>query len=162
MTHADTATIDLIPLTRDQAGRIARGEPGPQDRWAEGFPREDDAGPASRLAEASVDLIPFGSYLLVPRAHGRGIGTAGFYGPPNAAGDVTIGYGMVEPEWGRGYGTQAVARLVEVCREHGGVQAVNADTDLDNIGSQRVLEKNGFELVRTTEKLRYYLLRLSA
>ena len=59
-------------------------------------------------------------------------------------------------------GKRPALPLVEVCREHGGVQAVNADTDLDNIGSQRVLEKNGFELVRTTEKLRYYLLRLSA
>jgi RimJ/RimL family protein N-acetyltransferase len=163
MTDAKTTTtVDLIPLTKDQAARIAAGTPGPQDRWAEGFPREDDAGPASRLAEASADPNPFGSYLLVPRAHGRGIGTAGFYGPPDAAGEVTIGYGMVEPEWGQGYGTQAVAGLVEICREHGGVTAVNADTDLDNIGSQRVLEKNGFELVRTTEKLKYYLLRLSA
>jgi GNAT superfamily N-acetyltransferase len=162
MTDAETKTIDLIPLTRELAGRIARREPGPQDNWAEGFPREDDCGPASQLAGASVDPTPFGSYLLVPRAHGRGIGTAGFYGPPNPAGEVTIGYGMVEPEWGQGYGTQAVARLIEVCREHGGVTAVNADTDLDNIGSQRVLVKNGFELVRTTEKLNYYLLRLSA
>jgi RimJ/RimL family protein N-acetyltransferase len=161
MTDAQTTTVDLIPLTRDEAGRIAKREPAPEDRWAEGFPREDDAGPAARQAEASVDPTPFGSYLLVPRAHGRSVGTAGFYGPPDAAGEVTIGYGMVEPEWGRGYGTQAVAGLIEICREHG-VTAINADTDLDNVGSQRVLEKNGFELVRTTQAQHFYLLRLKA
>jgi RimJ/RimL family protein N-acetyltransferase len=163
MTDAKTTTtVDLIPLTKDQAARIAAGTPGPQDRWAEGFPREDDAGPASSVAEAGEDLGPFGSYGLAPRTHGRLIGTAGFYGPPDAAGEVTIGYGMVEPEWGRGYGTQAVAGLVAVCRAHGGVTAINADTDLDNLGSQRVLEKNGFERVRTTESLHYYLLRLAS
>jgi RimJ/RimL family protein N-acetyltransferase len=162
MTDAQTATVDLILLTKDQATRIAAGIPGPEDLWAEGFPREDDAMPAAMLAGASVDPGPFGSYVLIPRAHGRLIGTAGFYGPPNKAGEVTIGYGMVEPEWGRGYGTQAVAGLVAVCRAHGGVTVINADTDLDNIGSQRVLEKNGFERVRTTEKLHYFVLRLAS
>jgi RimJ/RimL family protein N-acetyltransferase len=162
MTDAKTTIVDLIPLTKDQAARIAAGAPGPQDRWAEGFPREDDSGPASSVAEADEDLGPFGSYGLAPRTHGRLIGTAGFYGPPDAAGEVTIGYGMVEPEWGLGYGTQAVAGLIAVCRAHGGVTAINADTDLDNVGSQRVLEKNGFERVRTTESLHYYLLRLAS
>ena len=162
MTDAQTTTVDLFPMTRDQAIRIAVGAPGPEDRWAEGFPREDDAEPASMLARATVDPGPFGSYVLVPRTRGDVIGTAGFYGPPDETGEVTIGYGMVEPEWGQGYGTQAVAALVQICRAHGGVTAINADTDLDNIGSQRVLEKNGFEHVRTTETLKYFVLRLAS
>ena len=155
-----TTIIELIPMTQDQALRIAAGTPGPEDFWAEGFPREDDAVPAATFAGLSEDSGPFGSYVLVPRAHGRLIGTAGFYGPPDEAGEVTIGYGMVESEWGQGYGTRAVAKLVEVSRLHGGVTVINADTELDNIGSQRVLEKNGFEHVRTTDELRYYVLRL--
>lgn len=158
--QAGPKPIDIRPLGREEAGRIADANPGPEDSWAEGFPREDDAGPTGALAGAAVDPAPFGVYALVPREHGRIIGTAGFFGPPDAAGEVTIGYGMVEPEWGQGYGTQAVSGLIEVCRAHGGISAVNADTDLDNIGSQRVLEKNGFERVRSTEELHYYLLRL--
>lgn len=152
--------VALRPVGREEAGRIASGKPTEQDRWAEGFPREDDAGPLSRTTAAQEDPAPFGVYALVPADHGRIIGTAGFYGPPDDAGEVTIGYGMVEPEWGRGYGTEAVAGLVEVCRAHG-VSAVNADTDLDNIGSQRVLEKNGFVRVRSSESLHYYVLRLT-
>ncbi|HEX4791177.1 MAG TPA: GNAT family N-acetyltransferase [Actinospica sp.] len=164
MTEAEAQTkqIDLRPLSRPEAGRVAAAEPGPEDRWAEGFPREDDMGPASLLAGAASDPAPFGVYALVPREHGRTIGTAGFFGPPDAAGEVTIGYGMVQPEWGQGYGTQAVAALIEVCRAHGGVRIVNADTDLDNIASQRVLEKNGFIRVRTTESLNYYALQLAS
>jgi RimJ/RimL family protein N-acetyltransferase len=152
----ENAAIELIPMTKDQAARVAAAKPGDQDSWAEGFPREDDTGPAAVLLRAHPDPAPFGVYLLVPRNHGRTIGTAGFFGPPDESGEVTIGYGMVEPEWGQGYGTVAVARLVEICRQHGGITAVNADTDPDNIASQRVLEKNGFGRVRPAEQSHFY------
>ncbi|MFE9426092.1 GNAT family N-acetyltransferase [Kitasatospora sp. NPDC006697] len=156
------SAVDLHLLDPAQAARIAASSPAPEDRWAEGFPREDDSAPASIVAKADPSPGVFGVYTLVPRAHGRVIGTAGFFGPPNESGEVTIGYGMVEPEWGQGYGTEAVAALVAVCRTHGGVTAVNADTDLDNIGSQRVLLKNGFTRTHADESLEYYVLRLDS
>jgi RimJ/RimL family protein N-acetyltransferase len=162
MTDTDAKRLDLKLIRREEAARIATGKPGSEDRWAEGFPREDDAEPAAGIATAEHDPASFGVYALVPRSYGLIIGTAGFFGPPDAAGEVTIGYGMVESELGRGYGTQAVAGLVEVCHAHGGVSAVNADTDLDNIGSQRVLEKNGFERIRTTSTQHFYRLRLKS
>jgi len=160
MNTSKDKTIDLLALTFEEAARIVAGKPDEQDRWAEGFPREDDSGPAGRYASEVVDPRPFGSYRIVPTADGLTVGTAGFYGPPDETGQVTIGYGMVEQAWGKGYGTEAVAGLVAVCRSHGGVTAVNADTDLDNVASQRVLEKNGFERVRTTEAECFYLLVL--
>jgi RimJ/RimL family protein N-acetyltransferase len=161
MENSPARTIDLLPFTKDEAAMVAAGKPGDGDQWAEGFPREDDSEPCAGLASAAEDRGPFGVYRIVPLAHGLTVGTAGFYGPPDASGEVTIGYGMVDPEWGKGYGTEAVAGLIEVCRAHGGVRAVNADTDLDNIGSQRVLEKNGFQRVRATQELCYFVLRLS-
>jgi RimJ/RimL family protein N-acetyltransferase len=153
--------IDLIPVTRELATRIAAAKPGEQDNWAEGFPREDDSGPAGMLLRAHVDPGPFGVYLIVPRAHGRVIGSAGFFGPPDESGEVTIGYGMVEPEWGNGYGTAAVAGLIGVCRDSGRVTAINADTDPDNVASQRVLEKNGFARVRATAAKYYFRLPIT-
>jgi len=72
------------------------------------------------------------------------IGTAGFSGPPDTPGEVTSGYGMVEPEWRTSYGTEAWPDWSRTAA-HGGVRAVNAGTDLDNIDSQRVLEKNGLQ-----------------
>jgi hypothetical protein len=64
---------------------VAAGKPGDGDRWAEGFPRELDRAPCARLAHAAQDPGPFGVYRIVPLAHGLTIGTAGFYGPPDAA-----------------------------------------------------------------------------
>ena len=124
-------TIDLLLFTKHEAGMVAGGKLGDGDRWAQGFPRELDRAPCARLAHAAHDPGPFGVYRIVPLTYGLTIGTAGFYGPLDASGEVTIGYGMVEPEWGKGYGTEAVAGLIEVCRAHGGVVTVNADTDLD-------------------------------
>jgi RimJ/RimL family protein N-acetyltransferase len=161
MENSPAKTIDLLRLTRQAASRVAAGEPGEQDAWAQGFPREDDSGPAAGLAAAPADPSPFGVYLIVPRTHGRTIGSAGFYGPPDRTGQVTIAYGMVESERGRGYGTEAVAGLVGVCRAHGGVTAVNADTDRGNIASQRVLEKNGFIRVRTSDDHCFFRLTLT-
>lgn len=159
MTLPDTIGVELVLLGGEEAARIASGSPGPEDQWAEGFPREDDTEGA---AAATAGAGPFGAYKLVPRTHGRTIGTAGFFGPPGPSGEVTIGYGMIEPEWGRGYGTQAVAGLVQICRAHGGVTVINADTDLDNVSSQRVLEKNGFQEVRSSDTQRSYALRLAS
>jgi RimJ/RimL family protein N-acetyltransferase len=161
MENSPAKTIDLLPLTKDEAATVAAGKPGGGEQWAEGFPRDDDSQPCAALAASAEEPGPFGSYRIVPRVHGLTVGTAGFYGPPDPSGEVTIGYGMVESEWGKGYGTEAVAGLIEVCRAHGGVRAINADTDLDNIGSQRVLEKNGFQRVRETEVLCYFVLHLS-
>ncbi|GAA1959710.1 GNAT family N-acetyltransferase [Kitasatospora viridis] len=155
-------TLDLLLLDTELAARVAAGAPAPEDRWAEGFPREDDSDPASIIAKSAVSPGEFGVYALVPRSHGKVIGTAGFFGPPDAEGAVTIGYGMVEPEWGQGYGTEAVAGLIAVCRAHGGVTSINADTDLDNVGSQRVLQKNGFTRTHVTDAQEFYTLRLGS
>ncbi|MCB5168420.1 GNAT family N-acetyltransferase [Streptomyces bambusae] len=151
-----------MPMDGDEASRVACDRPGPQDRWAAGFPREDDSAPAGdRLTAAAAAPAPFGVYRIVPRSHGLTVGTIGFHRPPDASGRVTIGYGMVRAEWGRGYGAQAVAGLVEICRAHGGVTAIDAETDLDNTGSRRVLEKNGFARVRTTGDSCFYVLELA-
>jgi RimJ/RimL family protein N-acetyltransferase len=148
--------IELVALDQDEAARIAVGTPGARDDWAPGFPRRDDRDAATVLASAVADPHPFGCYRLV--AHGQTIGTAGFFGPPDESGQVTIGYGMVEQEWGRGYGTEAVARLIQICRHAGDVRAILADTEPGNLASQRVLAKNGFEQIRATQQSHYFKL----
>ena len=147
-------------MSGDEAARIVAGTPGDGDNWAEGFPRQDDRDGAAGLASGAADPGAFGCYRIVSPVSGQTIGTAGFYGPPDESGQVTIGYGLVDQEWGNGYGTEAVTGLIEICRDDGAISAILADTDLDNIASQRVLEKNGFDRVRTTEEYCYFKLKL--
>lgn len=57
-----------------------------------------------------------------------------------------IGYGIAPAHEGRGVMTRALAALLPILRDNGH-RGLTAGTGVDNPGSQRVLEKNGF--VRT-------------
>ena len=60
---------------------------------------------------------------------------------------ANIGYWIDRPRQGRGLATSAVAGVVEFAFGEAGLHRVEAGTLPDNIASQRVLEKNGFERI---------------
>ena len=83
-------------------------------------------------------------WLLIERTGGEVVGSACFKGPPNADGEIEIGYGL-EPGWEKqGYMTEAVRALCAWARQQPGVRHVMAETDPDNLASQRVLQRSGF------------------
>jgi ribosomal-protein-alanine N-acetyltransferase len=58
---------------------------------------------------------------------------------------ANLGYWVAERHNGRGVGTRAVSLVAEAAfREHG-LHRLEAGTLLDNVASQRVLRKNGFQ-----------------
>jgi len=59
-------------------------------------------------------------------------------------GMVEIGYGIASEHRGRGFATKAVGALLALARADGRISTVVAETAVDNLPSQRVLEKNGF------------------
>lgn len=80
---------------------------------------------------------------MVERKDGTHVGELCFKGL-DANGSAEIGYG-VQPEYeGCGYATEAVAAAVGWALRQPGVNCVTAETDRDNLASQRVLEKCGF------------------
>jgi RimJ/RimL family protein N-acetyltransferase len=158
-----TENLVLHPITPAEAQRIVSQAPGPDDTWADGFPREDDLDGLGMLLRAGGDATeapPFGSMLITERASGNAIGSIGFYGPPDEAGQITIGYGLVEQYRGRGLGTEALEALIAYCRTRPEVAAILADTEVENKVSQRVLEKSGFTLIRASSELCFYRLAL--
>jgi RimJ/RimL family protein N-acetyltransferase len=60
-----------------------------------------------------------------------------------ADGRYEIGYGIAPGHEGRGVMTAAIAELLPILRTDGH-RGLTAGTSVDNPGSQRVLEKNGF------------------
>ncbi len=60
-----------------------------------------------------------------------------------------IGYGINDEFQGRGYATEATKLALEWAFSQSGVMAVEAETDPDNIASQKVLEKCGFNATGT-------------
>ena len=80
---------------------------------------------------------------MIELRDGTHIGDLSFKGL-NADGSAEIGYGISEEHQGRGYATEAVRAAVDWALRQPGVTCVEAETEPDNMASQRVLEKSGF------------------
>lgn len=74
---------------------------------------------------------------------------------------IEIGYVLGENYWGKGIAAEVCKALVQYCLSLNTNKEIVAVTDLDNIGSQKVLAKNGFNrienLVRENEELAYFI-----
>ncbi|WP_439500484.1 GNAT family N-acetyltransferase [Aminobacter ciceronei] len=70
---------------------------------------------------------------------------------PPEDGEVHIGYGVAASRQGRGAATRAIAELLTWAGADPRVGRVTAETGVDNLASQRVLERNDF--VRIGERL---------
>jgi RimJ/RimL family protein N-acetyltransferase len=78
------------------------------------------------------------------------VGGIGFAGLPDDEGTSEIGYALDQKFQGQGIATEAVKALTEWAFQDAGLQVLRAETPVDNVGSQRVLEKNKFQ--KTGEK----------
>ncbi len=76
------------------------------------------------------------------------IGTIGLHLTPGEP--VELGYWIGEPYWGLGYGSEAVAALVEAV-DAAGCDLIAARVQSENHSSCRVLEKSGF--VETSRRI---------
>jgi [ribosomal protein S5]-alanine N-acetyltransferase len=84
----------------------------------------------------------FGPWYMV--MNGALCGGLGCVGNPDAAGAVTIGYGVVPELEGRGIASEALAGLVEWLDKTDRVRTIQATTFERHFASVRILEKNGF------------------
>jgi RimJ/RimL family protein N-acetyltransferase len=150
-----TRRLELHPFTVEVASAIVAGDSTGQ-RWAPGFPREDDRDAAEMFLRAPS--AEFGSFEIHSGETKEAIGTIGFFGPPTSDGTVMIGYGLVDQAHGFGYATEALGALVAYAWARPEVSAIIADPDLDNIASQRVLEKCGFSRTSQTDMSALYTL----
>lgn len=73
------------------------------------------------------------------------IGGVGFKGVPDSKGIVEIGYGIDEAYQNQGYATEAVKVMLAWALAQEDVLCVQAQTDPNNMKSQKVLKKNGFQ-----------------
>ena len=76
------------------------------------------------------------------------MGVGGFHGPPDADGQVEIGYAMQPSFREQGLATEAVEGLVKWAFDHPEVRNVRAQTLPHLTASIRVLEKTGFTFVK--------------
>ncbi|MFI5303039.1 MAG: GNAT family N-acetyltransferase [Polyangiales bacterium] len=102
-----------------------------------------------RLRAEGVDSIGWYGWYGVLRATAEApsvlVGSAGFFGPPRG-GETEIGYSIVESLRKRGFATEMVVGLVDHVRHVEALSMLVAHTTMDNVASQQVLRRAGFEL----------------
>ena len=83
-------------------------------------------------------------FAIIHRESRLVIGSIGFTGPPDDAGMVEMGYGIVPAFQGRGYATEAAQAIITYAFGSGQVQLLRAHTSPEPNASTRVLTKCGF------------------
>lgn len=85
----------------------------------------------------------FTNWQIILKSENKAIGSACFMKEPDAEGNVEIGYGINDDYRCKGYMTEAVIAMCQWAFLQEKVKAVIAETEIDNYGSHRVLEKSG-------------------
>ena len=83
-------------------------------------------------------------WVVIERESAIVVGDIGFFGPPDAAGVLEVGYSIVPDRRRRGYASEAASALVTWALDQPGVQTIVAGCDADNAASIRTLERVGF------------------
>ncbi|MCB0532712.1 MAG: GNAT family N-acetyltransferase [Lewinellaceae bacterium] len=159
--HLESARLRLIPLNYDQL--LAYLQPDFQLETALGLekiprtisPRLNKAIHQTLLpavADPSKNYLFCTIWTIVDKAQNQMVADLCFKGAPNEHGEIELGYGTYDAFRGQGYMTEAVQAIAAWAFAQPGVTAILAETNLDNIASQRILEKNKFTQTKTTEE----------
>ena len=103
------------------------------DRAASWIAERDQEGVTLHVLDGA-SKTPIGLMILV-ESENEGVGQC-----------VRIGYLLAESAWGRGYGSELLKGFIGWCRTVK-ISSVIGGVARDNGASQRVLEKNGFDVL---------------
>ena len=149
----ETPRLLLVPLTPEHLDLWTRDIPALereldcsyQAEPTEGIFRDIVRGQVTRAQNDPARYFWHSFWLMLRKADRCVIGSIDFKGVPNAAGEVEIGYGQAPAFEHRGYMTEAVRAFCAWALEQEGVTHILAETETDNLASQRILKRCGFE-----------------
>jgi len=96
----------------------------------------------AELAKNYDNLTPDTKWFFIEKKDGTKIGTMFHF---SRGGLLGIGYALTPSERGKGYCTEAVKIMVDYLFLSKEIVRVQANTDIENIASQKVLKKAGFK-----------------
>ncbi len=152
--------LDLLPLTIAALEALIAGDRPALERVTSAtFPEPlaapplmEDALPHFRdVLLASPQAASWGPYLLTLRATGEAVGSAGFAGPPDAVGTVTLGYSVYPAYQRQGIASEAAEALARWALAQPGVRRVRATIPRRHVASRRVATSAGFHQTHLVE-----------
>ena len=85
------------------------------------------------------------SWGIIHKASGRLVGTIGYMEYREEHGSVEVGYSLARSLWNGGYMTEALSRVIAHTFETMDINRIEAQHELDNPSSGRVMEKCGMK-----------------
>lgn len=161
----ETRRLTLLPLTLDQLRlHVADGRQLEQMLGLRTGHRKVEEPLLSiiahftvpRLKDPAYDPLYHTIWIAIDRERQLVVADAKFKGEPDETGTVEIGYGTYPAFQRQGYMAEIVGGLVRWAGQQPGVRRVVADTNVENVASQRVLEKNGFRLFDRVEEMLWW------
>jgi RimJ/RimL family protein N-acetyltransferase len=141
-TDADADNLVELDADPDVMRFINGGRPTPRDV----IERET----LPRFIQYYDRFEGYGFRAAIDKATGHFLGWFHFRPPEGSPADVAeLGYRLRRSAWGQGYATEGSRALIRKGFAELGVRRVVASTMAVNVGSRRVMEKAGLELVRT-------------
>jgi RimJ/RimL family protein N-acetyltransferase len=132
-TQADIDSLFEIMSDARVVQYIADGKPFSREKvlefliWAENYQNENG----------------FCRWKVVEKSSGEVVGSCGF-ARPHETEEIELGYLLAQKHWGKGYATEAARAAMLFGFEKLNFPEIIAMTDLENVASQKVLEKIGF------------------
>lgn len=83
------------------------------------------------------------SWGVIDKASGRLVGTIGYMMHSEENASVEVGYSLARWVWGKGYATEALRAVIDYTFETMDVNRIEAQHEIDNPASGRVMEKCG-------------------
>lgn len=129
-----------------------------EDKIEKEMDYEEIKGPLMRAFEIKIGNLEknpgsevWHSYFAIATDN-KIIGAIGPKGEMNRESAIEIGYGINEKYWNKGIMTEALALFCDYYLNRLGVGKIVAETDRDNLASQKVLIKNSFVRLAENEK----------
>ena len=136
-----------IPALEKELHCVYNAEP------MEGVFREIVKGQIDICKRDEQNLLYHTFWLLILKSGPAVVGSADFKHPPNANGEVEIGYGLAKCYEKYGYMTEAVMAMKEWAFQDPRITALIAETETGNAASKNVLLRCGFRLDKRAETL---------
>jgi [ribosomal protein S5]-alanine N-acetyltransferase len=109
-----------------------------------------------RLESGRVDPLYHTIWVGIDCASRRIVADIKLKGEPDESGSVEIGYGTYPTFQRQGYMTEIVGGLLAWAAQQPGIRRVEAETAVENVASQKVLEANGFTLFDRREDMLWW------
>lgn len=153
MPTIHTSRLLLRPVTHDDTDGFWELDSDPEvHRYLGGNPiqsREE----ATRTIEALLQQYEetgMGRLAVIERNSGNFVGWAGLKREARLRPDreyIDLGYRLQRAHWGKGYGTEAARAVLQMGWAHYGLSAIHAAADVENVASNRILQRIGMQWV---------------